>query len=76
MMIDDMDDIDGARLLAAAMAPHGFDELEHETGESSVHFALQVQRLLDDPDAAQRWPQEIQVLRERRQARRNARSSY
>lgn len=67
--------IDPARLLAAAMRPRGLVELERETGELSVRLAQQVQRLLDDPEAASQWPLEVRVLRERRDRRRSVRQA-
>lgn len=70
-----IDDIDAARLLAAATRPHGMVDLERETGELSIRLAQDVQRLLDDPDVARKWPREVRVLRERRDARRVARQS-
>jgi len=64
-----------ARLLAAAMRPRGLVQLERETGELSVRLAQQVQRLLDDPEAARQWPREVRVLRERRDRRRSVRQA-
>jgi hypothetical protein len=65
--------IDPATLLAAAMRPHGLLGLQRDTGELSVRLAQQLQRLLNDPEAAQRWPREVRVLREGRDRRRAAR---
>lgn len=70
-----MTDVDPGQLLAAAMRPRGLVALERETGVQSIRLAHQLQRLLDDPDTARRWPREVRVLRDRRDRRRAARQA-
>jgi hypothetical protein len=72
----DLKGIDPGVLLAAALDPRGLIRLEAETGVQTIHLAHQVQRLLDDPVAVERWPHEVQALRDQRERRRSARSVW
>lgn len=61
--------------LLAALVTGRVQALAVRTGVPATRLAQAGLRLLDDPQAAVRWPREIRVLRERRERRRQARSA-